>query len=69
MDTTEPEDLVGLYHRAFNDYRSRALWNLRPIENPTPADVLAIAKALRTHGGMDGRRLAEHIERLCRAPH
>ena len=66
---TEPEDLVSLYHRAFKDYGSRALWNMRPIEDPTPAAALAIAKALRTHGGMDGRRLAEHIESLCRAPH
>jgi len=67
--TTEPEDLGSLYHRAFEDYGSRALWNMRPIEDPSPADALAITKALRTHGGMDGRRLAEHIERLCRAPH
>jgi hypothetical protein len=64
-----PEDLGDLYHRAFKDYGSRALWNMRPIEHPTAADALAITKALRTHGGMDGRRLAEDIERLCRAPH
>jgi len=66
---TIPEDLGGLYQRAFKDYGSRALWNMRPTEEPTPADALAIAKALRTHGGMDGRRLAERIESLCRAPH
>jgi hypothetical protein len=35
------------------------------MENPTPADALAITKALRTHGGMEGRRLAEQIEELC----
>ncbi len=67
--TTEPEDLGSLYHRAFKDYGSRALWSMRPIEHPTPGDALAITRALRTHGGMDGRRLAEQIERLCRAPH
>ncbi|HXM42145.1 MAG TPA: hypothetical protein VN924_12895 [Bryobacteraceae bacterium] len=67
--TIELEDLASLYHRAFKDYGSRALWNMRPIQDPTPADALAITKALRTHGGMDGRRLAEHIERLCRASH
>ena len=66
--TTEPEDLRILYRRAFDDYGSRALWYMRPIEDPTPADALAITRALRTHGGMDGRRLAEQIERLCRAP-
>ena len=67
--TTEPEDLANLYRRAFAEHGTQALWNMRPIEDPTPADALAITKALRTHGGMDGRRLAEHIERLCGAPH
>ena len=67
--TTDSEDLGSLYRRAFKDYGSRALWNMRPMADPTPADALAITKALRTHGGMDGRRLAEQIERLCRAPH
>ena len=66
---TIPEDLGELYQRAFKDYGTRALWNMRPIEDPGPADALAIAKALRTHGGMDGRRLAERIESLCRASH
>jgi hypothetical protein len=63
----QPEDLAGLYHRAFADYGARALWNMRPVKDPTPADALAITKALRTHGRMDGRRLAERIEALCRA--
>jgi hypothetical protein len=67
--TTEPEELGSLYRRAFKDYGSRALWNMRPLVDPTPGDALAITKALRTHGGMEGRRLAEQIERLCRAPH
>jgi hypothetical protein len=61
------EDLAGLYRRAFVEYGKRALWNMRPVENPTPADALVITKALRTHGRMDGRRLAERIEELCRA--
>jgi hypothetical protein len=64
-----PEDVVSLYRRAFAEYGARALWNMRPIDDPTPADALAITKALRTYGGMDGRRLAESIERLCRAAH
>jgi len=41
---------------------------MRPVKEPTAADALAITKALRTHGRMDGRRLAERIEELCRAP-
>jgi hypothetical protein len=64
-----PENFAALYRRAFADYGTQALWNLRPIADPTPADALAITKALRTHGGMEGRRLAERIEGLCRAPH
>ena len=64
-----PEDFATLYRRAFADYGPQALWNMRAIEDPTPADALAITKALRTHGGMEGRRLAERIERVCRAPH
>ena len=70
--TTEPEpstEFVNLYRRAFAEYGPRALWNMRPSDNPTPADALAITKALRTYGGMEGRRLAESIERLCRAAH
>jgi hypothetical protein len=61
--------LRSLYRRAFEVYGSVALWNTQPVNNPTPADGLAITKALRTHGGMEGRRLAEQIERLCRAAH
>ncbi len=66
---TEAEDLSSLYRRAFKDYGSRALWNMRPVEDPSPADALAITNALRTQGGMDGRRLAERIERLSGASH
>ena len=62
-----PEDLASLYRRAFAEYGVRALWNMRPVEDPSPADALAITKALRTHGRMEGRRLAERIEALCRA--
>jgi hypothetical protein len=67
--TTEREDWVNLYHRAFAEYGAQALWNMRPLADPTPADARAITKALRTHGGMEGRRLAEQIERICLAPH
>jgi hypothetical protein len=65
--STQPDDLASLYRHAFDEYGTRALWNMRPVEEPTPADALAITKALRTHGRMDGRRLAERIEALCRA--
>jgi hypothetical protein len=63
------DTVATLYRRAFVEYGTQALWNMRPRENPTPADALAITKALRTHGGMHGRRLAEHIEQVCHAAH
>ena len=67
--TPQLDDFVSLYRSAFKDFGVRALWSMRPVDDPTPADALAITQALRTHGGMEGRRLAERIERLCRAAH
>lgn len=67
---TDPDDqrtLDALYREAFARYGAIALWNCRPVEHPSPADALAITRALRTHGRMEGRRLAERIEALCRA--
>ena len=61
------DDLAALYRQAFRDFGSVALWSSRPVPNPTPGDALAITRALRTYGRMDGRRLAERIEELCRA--
>jgi|GEM_PF-2627382 len=62
-------DLETVCRRAFALYGPLALWNLRPLDTPTAADALAITRALRTHGRMDGRRLAEDSESLCRAAH
>ena len=67
--TTAPEDFASLYRHAFSQFGTQALWNMRPVQEPTAADAMAITKALRTHGRMDGRRLAERIEELCRAAH
>jgi hypothetical protein len=67
---TEPEqreDLASLYRRAFAEYGARALWNKRQLEAPTPADALVVARALRVEGDREARRLAERIERACRA--
>ena len=65
--TTEPADLVSLYHRAFAEFGALALWSSKPVPNPTPADALAITQSLRVEGNLEARRLAEQIERLCRA--
>ncbi len=61
------EEIVGLYRRAFAQFRSRALWNIRELDNPTIDEVLAITRQLRTEGDMNARRLAERIEEACRA--
>jgi 5-methylthioadenosine/S-adenosylhomocysteine deaminase len=36
---------------------------------PTPEDALVVARALRVEGDRQARRLAERIERACRATH
>jgi len=67
MSEDRGDAIKTLYQQAFRDFGSAALWNMRPMKDPTSADALAITAALRTHGRMDGRRLAERIEELCRA--
>jgi hypothetical protein len=42
-----PEDFVSLYRLAFRDYGVRALWSMRPVDDPTPADALAITNCIR----------------------
>jgi hypothetical protein len=65
--TTEPVDFVSLYRRAFAEFGVSALWSSRPVPDPTPADALAITHSLRVEGDLNARRLAEQIERACRA--
>ena len=61
------EDFSTLYHRAFADYKLRALWNVRELEHPTPDEALLITRSLRVEGDLNARGLAEQIERACRA--
>ncbi len=67
MGDDRATEVRALYNQAFQEFGSVALWSMRPVKQPTPADPLAITKGLRTHGRMDGRRLAERIEAVCRA--
>jgi hypothetical protein len=62
-----PTTVVGLYRRAFALFGTRALWNIRELEEPTVEQVLAITRQLRTEGDMNARRLAERIEEAARA--
>jgi hypothetical protein len=68
-DQARTPEFAILYRRAFEEFGVAALWSSNPAPDPTPADALAITKALRTYGGMEGRRLAEQIESICRAAH
>jgi hypothetical protein len=60
-------EFENLYHRAFADYKLRALWNVRELEHPSPEEALTITRTLRVEGDLSARRLAEEIERACRA--
>ena len=64
---TPPEEFASLYRRAFAEYGTRALWNKRLLEAPTPEDALVVARALRIEGDRAARQLAEQIEQACRA--
>jgi hypothetical protein len=61
------EDFATLYHRAFAEYGVIALWNLRELPDPTPQDAMTITRSLRIEGDLNAWRLAEQIERACRA--
>jgi hypothetical protein len=61
------EDFAALYRRAFEEFGALALWSRRPVAEPTLADALAITESLRVEGNLQSRRLAEQIERACRA--
>jgi hypothetical protein len=68
--TTEPTsapDFRSLYRRAFQEYGTHALWNKRLLDDPATGDALVVARALRIEGDREARRLAEQIERACRA--
>jgi hypothetical protein len=58
----QPEDLASLYRRAFAEYGTSASSRRRPRRM-----LWVVARALRVEGNREARRLAEQIERACRA--
>jgi len=64
---TDEHQWRSLYNRAFAEFGTRALWNLRQLKDPTPRDALAAARQLRVEGDLDARRLAERLELSARA--
>jgi hypothetical protein len=64
---TQQDNFDSLYRRAFEEYGASALWSSRPVPHPTCEDALAITRSLRVEGDLNARRLAEQIEKACRA--
>jgi hypothetical protein len=60
-------ELRDLYARAFAAFGTRALWNMRQLDDPTRDDILAMARQLRIEGNLAARRLAEQLERMSLA--
>jgi hypothetical protein len=50
---------AALYHRAFADFRLRALRNVRELEHPTAEEALIITRNLRTEGDDHGTYLPQ----------
>lgn len=65
--TVDGYNWLSLYNRAFAEFGTRALWNMRQLSEPTPYDALAAARQLRIEGDLDARRLAELLEQSARA--
>ena len=62
-----PDEIAGLYHRAFREFGALALWSRRPSAAPTIAQALVVAESLRREGNLQSRALAVEIEQACRA--
>jgi hypothetical protein len=62
-----PDEIARLYHQAFRDFGTQALWSRRPSATPTIAQALVIAESLRREGNLRSRALAADIEQACRA--
>lgn len=62
-----PENIAALYRSAFVKFGPQMLWSRKPVAQPTVAQALVIAEALRTEGNMQSRPLAVQIEIACRA--
>jgi hypothetical protein len=60
-------EVARLYHQAFREFGTQALWSRRPSEMPTIAQALVIAESLRREGNLNSRALAVAIEQACRA--
>jgi mono/diheme cytochrome c family protein len=67
VETPRTAPLREAYARAFREFGTMALWNMRELPDPTPGDARVVARALRIEGNMAARHLAEEIERLARA--
>lgn len=60
-------ELARLYLSAFEEFGTRALWNMKMLAAPTADDVLATARQLRREGDLAARQLAEQMEKALHA--
>jgi hypothetical protein len=66
-EKSAPSEVARLYHHAFAEFGTHALWNWREMEQPTITQALTIADSLRVEGNRQARALAVQIEEACRA--
>jgi hypothetical protein len=58
-----PDEIAQLYHQAFRDFGTQALWSRRPSKNPTITQALVVAEGLRREGNLQSRALAPRLSR------
>lgn len=59
--------VARVYHEAFAEFGTMALWSRRASEHPTITQALVIADTLRREGDLRARAVAARLELLCRA--
>jgi hypothetical protein len=62
-----PDVVAALYREAFERYGAKFLWNRKPSAEPTVAQAMIVAAALRREGNMESLTLVARIEEACRA--
>ncbi|MBF0434666.1 MAG: hypothetical protein HQL77_04755 [Magnetococcales bacterium] len=62
-----PDEVVSLYHQAFQKFGSQSLWNRQPSACPTIAQALIVSDCLRREGNQTTRAFAVLLEDACRA--
>lgn len=62
-----PNEVVSLYHQAFQKFGCQSLWSRQPSQRPTIAQALVVSDCLRREGNQTTRAFAVLLEDACRA--